>query len=71
MNYRVRRLGDDLGVFSFEDLRRRRAAGELTGSEHVQAEGMADWQPLDLVLQQGDSSAPPPMMAPASIAGVG
>jgi hypothetical protein len=61
MNYRVRRQGADLGAFSLEELRRRRQAGELTGSEYVQAEGMSDWQPLDLVLQLGHQVTPPPL----------
>ncbi len=61
MNYHVRRQGEDLGAFPLEELRRRREAGELTGSEYVQGEGMPDWQPLDLVLQQGHQVTPPPL----------
>lgn len=61
MNYHVRRQGDDLGFFPFEELQRRRAAGELTGNEYVQAEGTTDWQPLDLVLQRGSRLTPPPL----------
>ena len=61
MNYRVRRQGQDLGALSLEELRRRRETGELTGSEYVQGEGMSDWQPLDLVLQQGYRVVPPPL----------
>lgn len=63
MNYFVRRQGESLGVFSLEELRRRRQAGELSGNEYVQGEGMADWQPLDLVLQQGYRLVPPPLPA--------
>jgi hypothetical protein len=69
MNYRVRRRGDDLGVFLLEELRSRRESGELTGGEYVQAEGMSDWQPLDLVLQQGYRLTPPPL--PSSVSGSG
>ncbi|MGA3283783.1 MAG: DUF4339 domain-containing protein [Verrucomicrobiota bacterium] len=61
MNYRMRRQGKDLGIFSLEELRRRRESGELTGSEYVQGEGRPDWQPLDLVLQQGYRVIPPPL----------
>lgn len=48
-----------------EELQRRHATGEFSGSEYVQAEGMNDWQPLQLVLQLGyiqspPSSSPPP-----------
>ena len=65
MNYRMRRQGEDLGVFSLEELRRRREGGEVTGSEYVQEEGRSDWQPLDLVLQQGYRVVPPPL--PSSV----
>jgi len=61
MNYRVRRQGEDLGFFSLEELRRRRESGELNGGEYVQGEGHLDWQPLDLVLQQGYRILPPPL----------
>ena len=57
----MRRQGEDLGVFSLEELRRRRDSGELTGGEYVQGEGRPDWQPLDLVLQQGYRVIPPPL----------
>ena len=63
MNYRMRRPGEDLGVFSLEELRRRRESGELAGNEYVQEEGRSDWQPLDLVLQQGYRVVPPPLPA--------
>ena len=66
MNYRMRRQGEDLGVFTLEELRRRRESGELTGGEYIQGEGMLDWQPLDLVLQQGYRVVPPPL--PSSVA---
>jgi hypothetical protein len=61
MNYRMRRQGEDLGVSSLDELRRRREAGELTGGEYLQEEGKSDWQPLDLVLQQGYRVVPPPL----------
>jgi hypothetical protein len=66
MNYHLRRQGEDLGIFPLEELRRRRQAGELTGLEYVQGEGMKDWQPLDLVLQQGYRTVPPPVPASAA-----
>jgi hypothetical protein len=70
MNYRMRRQGEDLGVFSLEELRRRRESGELTGGEYIQGEGMLDWQPLDLVLQQGYRVVPPPLPLSASKGGL-
>ncbi len=66
MNYYVRRQGQDLGIFPLEELRRRRQTGEMTGSEYVQGEGTTDWQPLDMVLQQGHRFTPPPLPMAAS-----
>lgn len=62
MNYHLNRDGQDVGVFSLEELQRRLAAGELTGSEFVWTEGMAAWQPLNSVLPPRTSSpvTPPP-----------
>src|SRR5437868_242392 len=57
MDYRLHYQGQDLGAFPLEELRRRRMAGQLTGSEYVWREGLADWQTLDAVLQA--SGAPP------------
>src|SRR5581483_883353 len=61
MNYRVRRYGTDLGIFSLDELRQRHEAGEFQGSEYVQLEGQPDWQPLDLVLAGGYRVMPPPL----------
>jgi hypothetical protein len=52
MNYHLNQQGRHLGVFSLEELHRRRVAGELTGSELVWCEGMVQWQSLDVVLRQ-------------------
>ncbi len=71
MNYQMRRQGEDLGVYSLDELRHRRQAGELTGGEYVQEEGKSDWQPLDLVLQQGYRVVPPPLPPSASRSGPG
>ncbi len=70
MNYRMRRQGEDLGVFTLEELRQRRESGELTGGEYIQSEGMSDWQPLDLVLQQGYRVVPPPLPLSVSKGGL-
>lgn len=68
MNYHLRNLqGQDLGVFPLDELRRRRAAGALTGSEHVWCEGLANWELLDSVLQSrtsGNPHLPPPAIPP-------
>lgn len=55
-------------MFALEELRRRRAAGELTGAELVWCEGMANWAPLDIVLRPAGAPAaaqPPPLPAAA------
>ena len=70
MNYRMRRQGEDLGVFTLEELQRRRESGELTGGEYIQREGTPDWQPLDLVLQQGYRVGPPPLPLSVSKGGL-
>ena len=64
MNYQLHHNGQNLGVFPLEELRRRRSSGELTGAEYVWCEGMADWQALDVILQQTTHLAPPPLLAP-------
>ena len=69
MNYRVRREGEDLGVLSLDELRRRCQTGELTGNEYVQGEGTSDWQPLNMVLQRGYQATPPPLPMSASRSG--
>lgn len=69
MNYRVRREGVDLGVLSLDELRRRCQTGELTGNEYVQGEGASDWQPLNMVLQRGYQTTPPPLPMSASRSG--
>ena len=66
----MRRQGEDLGVFTLEELRRRHESGELTGGEYIQGEGMPDWQPLDLVLQQGYRVVPPPLPSSVSKGGL-
>src|SRR4029079_17449789 len=62
MNYHLHRDGKNLGVFSVEDLRRQREAGQLTGTELVWTPGMPSWQPLDSLLS---GALPPPGPAPA------
>jgi hypothetical protein len=52
MDYHLSRDGNELGIFPLEELHRRRVAGELTGAEFVWCKGMAQWEPLDGVLQQ-------------------
>ena len=66
MNYHLHLNGKDLGVFTLEELRRRRASGELTGSEFVWCQGMAGWEPLETVLQlEASKASPPPIPASA------
>lgn len=66
MNYHLSRDGQNLGVFTLEELRRRRAAGELTGSELIWTEGMPQWLPLNAIMPPGTPGAitPPIQSAP-------
>ena len=50
MNYHLHHQGRDLGILPLEELQRRRESGELSGSEFVWCEGMANWQTLDSIL---------------------
>lgn len=64
MNYHLNHQGQALGVFPLDELRRRRAVGELTGAELVWCEGMPQWQTLDAVLRgppPGTATVPPPL----------
>jgi len=63
MNYHLNRQGQDLGVFTLAELRRRRALGELNGTEQVLPEGGAEWEALDVVLAPFAEarSTPPPV----------
>jgi len=70
MDYHLQLSGQDAGVFPIEELRRRRAAGELTGTEYVWGRGMPAWAQLDSVLEAvaGDEKTgakPPPIPAGA------
>lgn len=49
MQYHVHHLGQDLGRFTAGDLQAKRASGQFTGVELIWCEGMADWQPLDVI----------------------
>lgn len=51
MKYRVHWQGQDLGVFTLEELRQRRNSGALRGTEWVLAEGAAEWKALDFILE--------------------
>ena len=69
MEYHLLRNGRNEGVFSLEELRRRRATGELSGTEQVWRQGMVAWAALDSVLAlgqvEGTSATPPPLPPPA------
>lgn len=69
MKYHLNRQGRELGCFPLDELRRRREAGELTGTELVWCEGMPAWEPLDAVLRvrppEKPGLTPPPLPAGA------
>jgi hypothetical protein len=46
MNYHVGRAGQQLGVFSLQDVRSKLASGEFRADDLCWTEGMSDWQPL-------------------------
>ena len=66
MEYHLHYQGRNLGVFSLDELRRRRGAGELSGNELVWRQGMTNWQPLDSLLQSGETIRPAPPPLPVS-----
>jgi hypothetical protein len=63
MTYHLNQNGQDAGEFPLEELRRRRAAGELTGAELVRHGELDEWRPLDQVLPPALPKfiAPPPV----------
>lgn len=68
MNFQLKKAGKDLGDFPLAELRRRRDAGELTGTELVWREGMDQWAALDAVLRAEAAKTPamalPPELPP-------
>ncbi len=70
VEFHLNREGRNQGIFPLEDLRRRRASGELMGTEYVWREGMTNWQFLDEMLAQnppaGGVAPPPPLPLPAA-----
>jgi len=69
MDYYLHHQGQNLGAFPLEELRQRRASGELSGSDLVWRQGMAAWATLDSILAASASGAlsaqPPPIPAAA------
>ena len=58
MKYHLHYQNQDRGVFEFDELIRKRQAHQLNGTELVWCQGMADWQPLDAVLQSAGIPIP-------------
>jgi hypothetical protein len=75
MDFHLHTNGQTVGVFSLEELHRRRLRGELSAADLVWREGMDNWAPLDSVLAANGlpvpvtvtTPMPPPL--PASAAG--
>lgn len=69
MNYHVGRAGQQLGVFSLDDIRAKLASGELRADDLGWTEGMAGWKPLGEiapgVLPSFTAPTPPPIRADA------
>ena len=74
MNIHVSRNGQQLGIFAEEEARAKLAAGEIAGHDLAWREGMAEWQPLAVVLQGGavNPFQPPaaPVVAPTTASGL-
>jgi hypothetical protein len=62
MNYHVGRAGQQLGVFSLEDVRSKLANGEFRADDLGWTEGMSDWKPLGQLIPGvlPSFTAPPP-----------
>jgi hypothetical protein len=55
-SYHISKDGQNLGPYSIEEIRSRLRGGELTPDSPAWTEGMADWQPIRVILS---SSLPP------------
>lgn len=60
MNYHVGRAGQQLGVFSLDQIRAMVARGELRADDLGWREGMANWQPLGEIIPDLGMATPPP-----------
>lgn len=65
MNYHIARDGQQIGVFDEDDVRRKLQAGDLRESDLCWAEGMAEWKPLNTVVQPAASAAINPYAPPS------
>lgn len=65
MNYHVGRAGQQLGVFSLDDIRAKLASGEFRSDDLGWTEGMTDWRPLGEIVPGVTPTfiAPPPIRA--------
>ncbi|HYG22649.1 MAG TPA: DUF4339 domain-containing protein [Verrucomicrobiae bacterium] len=58
MNFNLYREGRPVEATTLELLRQRRASGELDETALLWREGMADWEPIDVVLSKEGATAP-------------
>ncbi len=66
MNYHVGRAGQQLGVFSLDEIRAKLASGEFRAGDLGWTEGMADWRPLAEIVPGVQPSFTVPPQPPAS-----
>jgi hypothetical protein len=64
MDFHLHRNGEDAGVFPLTELQRKLISGEISGTDLVWAEGMANWEPVDAVLRRSGLGVPPPVPRP-------
>lgn len=65
MNYHIARDGQQIGVFDENEVRRKMQLGDLRDSDLCWAEGMAEWQPLNTVVQPAALAAINPYAPPS------
>jgi hypothetical protein len=73
MNYHIARDGQQIGIFTREDVLARYQSGEIRGTDLAWCEGMAKWSPVSEVFGAPAVAAPPPApvaAAPVPPAGV-
>ncbi len=64
MHYQVSRNGQTYGPYTFEDLQRYVASGNVLPSDLAKSEEMAEWLPVSQLLSSQTSAATPTFASP-------
>jgi hypothetical protein len=59
MQYQISRNGQMYGPYTFEDLQRYLASGNVLPTDLAKSDSMTDWQPVSAVMAAGGASASP------------